>query len=139
MVGLKARGSGRFEVDGAVAPEYNSLLRRGSEEAEEALSLVREAEPDTTIREERTEMGKTFVEELEARGWEKGWEEGQKEGEQGGLAKGKRDDIIRILRHRFGDVPPAIVERVESLEDIARLDELIDQALDAERPEELPI
>jgi len=105
--------------------------RRGSEEAQEALTLMRDAEPDMTVREERTRMGKTFVEELEARGWEKG--------EQDGLAKGKRDGIFRILRHRFGEVPPAVIERVESLEDIARLDELIDQALDVQRPEEIAI
>ena len=99
--------------------------RRGREEAEEALSLVREAEPDRAILEERTKMGKTFVEELRA------------EGEQDGLVKGKQDDIVRILRHRFGEVPPAIIDKLMTIEDIARLDALLDEALDVQEPEEL--
>ena len=80
-------------------------------------------------------MGKTFVEELRAEGWEAGW----KEGEQGGLVKGKQDGVVRILRHRFGEVPPAIIGKLEAVEDIARLDALLDEALDVQEPEELSI
>ena len=113
--------------------------RRRPEEGEEALALVAEAEPDVNRREERAQMGKTWFEAVKEEGRQEGWREGQQQGVQGGLTKGKQDDIVRILQHRFGSVSPAIIDKLSGVSDIAKLDVLVDEALDVQKPEELHI
>lgn len=45
-------------------------------------------------------------------------------------AEGKADSVIRILTRQHGTVPAAIAERVHSITDIEKLDELFDLAFD---------
>jgi len=66
-------------------------------------------------REEMRKMFKTMVDV---------WRE---EGEAQGMVKGKQDAILRLLRLKFGDLPPAIVRRVQAVRTVERLDNLLEQ------------
>ena len=59
-----------------------------------------------------------------------------KEGEEAGLKEGERRALTRILRKRFGEVPPALEARLGSMSD-EDLDQLLDDAIDASRLEDL--
>jgi hypothetical protein len=48
-----------------------------------------------------------------------------------GLAKGKREDVLKVLTKRFGAVPPAWSEQLQHVTDVERLDALLDAALAA--------
>ncbi len=62
-------------------------------------------------------------------------ERGIAKGEAHGIAKGslqgKRDVVLRLLRHKFGDLPDAVRGRIEAMESGAELDSLADAILDA--------
>jgi hypothetical protein len=49
-----------------------------------------------------------------------------------GLAKGKRDDVLKVLTKRFGAVPAAWSEQLQQVNDLERLDALLDAALAAQ-------
>lgn len=51
------------------------------------------------------------------------------EGVEQGLQQGALRQLLRMLEHRFGPVPAEVRERLEGL-DIARLEELVDTALE---------
>ena len=53
-----------------------------------------------------------------------------------GLAKGKRVDVLKVLTKRFGAVPPALGEQLQQVNDVERLDALLDAALAAQSLEE---
>jgi hypothetical protein len=52
------------------------------------------------------------------------------EGLAKGMAKGKAETLLRLLRRRFGNLPPALEHRVQSAS-IAELDRWADRILDA--------
>ncbi|MDR0610659.1 MAG: Rpn family recombination-promoting nuclease/putative transposase [Planctomycetaceae bacterium] len=70
-------------------------------------------------------MSTSLLDELVAKGEAKGKAEGKAEGE----AKGKADTIIRILTHRLKMPPKSLQKKINSIQNIAKLDELIDFAL----------
>jgi len=78
-------------------------------------------------------MGQTiaeyFIQEGEARG--------ERRGERRGGLKAKREDILRLLRFRFDDVPPAVEKMVKTVRSIDRLDVLFDKALRAKSISEI--
>jgi hypothetical protein len=53
-----------------------------------------------------------------------------------GLATGKRDDVLKVLTTRFGAVPPGLSEQLQQMNDVERLDALLDAALTAQSLEE---
>ena len=61
-----------------------------------------------------------FIQEGEARG--------ERRGEKRGKLKAKREDILRLLRFRFDNVPPAVEKKVKSIRRIDRLDTLFEKA-----------
>ena len=65
-------------------------------------------------------------------GREQGWQEGRQEGRQEGLQEGARAEaraaIARILRRRFGSAAESVPERLESIEDLSRLESLVEEA-----------
>ena len=64
-------------------------------------------------------------------------EEGLEEGLQQGLRQAHQialDDLVRVLRHRFGALPRALEDQVRALE-TSQLRGLFDEALDAPSPE----
>ena len=66
---------------------------------------------------------------------EEGLERGQQQGLQQGLQQGAQRQLLRVLEHRFGPVPPEVQLRLQGL-DVSQLEALIDVALDVESLEE---
>ena len=86
-------------------------------------------------------MGKTIAEELIEEGKELGLQRGKELGEELGLGKGilqsRQEVLLRLLRAKFGTLPPAIVEQIEALGDVSRLDALLEKVLTARSLEEM--
>jgi hypothetical protein len=57
--------------------------------------------------------------------------------EERGIVKGKRDTLQRLLRRKFGDLPEAMITKIQAIQTEAELDILFDQALDANSLEEI--
>ena len=70
---------------------------------------------------------------LERMGREKGKAEGKAEGraegKAEGRAEGKAEDVLRVLRHRYGEPAAAVARRVSAERDLATLDRWLDLAL----------
>ena len=67
-------------------------------------------------------------EEGREEGWKVGKDEGREEGWKVGKEEGKIDDLLKILRIKFGDIPSWMLAKIESLKDIEKIDQLIEQA-----------
>ena len=64
-------------------------------------------------------------------------QEGKEIGEKQGELKAKREDILRLLRFRFNDVPPAVEKKVKSIRRLDRLDALFEKAFTAKSISEI--
>ena len=80
----------------------------------------------------------TFQEALEAReragrreGEREGKREGKREGEREGTLLTQRRTLLRFLRHKFGELPAAVVQLIETTVDSAQLDRWLDQVFEA--------
>lgn len=78
-----------------------------------------------------TNLGQRLIE----RGIERGRQEGRQEGIEQGLRMG-RQAVLRVLRSRFSPLPPQVEERLARVDDLQRLDALVDVALSAQNVEE---
>lgn len=68
------------------------------------------------------------------------WEErGIRKGRKEGVAQGKRETLLLLLRHKFGELPQAVVARVERIKRESELDVLTRRVLDARTLEEMEI
>jgi hypothetical protein len=74
---------------------------------------------------------KGFQQGLE-RGLAQGIEQGIEQGVELGAVQARQQDILRILRRRYPEVPESMVGRIEQLTDPERLSALLDSATDAE-------
>ena len=81
------------------------------------------------IRKVATENDMPFMTPYEIDALEKGRAEGRTEGRTEGLVQAKRDDIVRILRIRFGGVPATVASRIAAIDDLASLDRLLERAV----------
>jgi hypothetical protein len=61
----------------------------------------------------------------------------EEEGLAQGLALGRQLTLLRLLRRRFGDMPPESEKRLREITDPAALDDLTDRFLTAASLEEL--
>ena len=64
--------------------------------------------------------------------FEQGRTEGRTEGEELGKMSVKREVILKLLHRQFADVPDDITLAINTTESHARLDALLDEALNAE-------
>jgi hypothetical protein len=80
---------------------------------------------------EVSKMGRTIADELR--------EEGIKKGRKEGEIRGRRQTLLRLLRKRFGEVSPQIVDTIEATEDIKQLDTWLDRVLTARTLEQMKI
>jgi hypothetical protein len=103
-----------------VAAEFpETYLRLAPEEEEVFRAEIQGLEP-----EERVMIMQT------ANQWIlKGLEQGRTEGRQEGRLEASRRSLCKILRSRFGEVPPAISVRIDRLTDAEGLERLLDEAL----------
>jgi flagellar biosynthesis/type III secretory pathway protein FliH len=75
--------------------------------------------------------------EAEKRGVARGKAEGKAEGQAEGKADGKADSVLWLLERRFSRPPPAVLAAaIAGTTDLARLDHLLDLAMDANSLEE---
>jgi len=55
----------------------------------------------------------------------------ERRSEQRGALRERQQTLIRLLRHKFSEVPDAVVQQIEATEDLDRLSEWLDHILDA--------
>ena len=65
------------------------------------------------------------------------WEDALADREAKGEAKATRSHILRILQRRLESVPAYVREKVEAIQNLERLEEILDQALVARSIDEL--
>jgi hypothetical protein len=128
---------------GKVAQKYHSLramARSRVDEARKALLtnvvetyLTLEADEQAAFQElVSTSEGEEVSEMIsiyEQRGIEKGIEQG--------IGRGKRDTLLGLLHHKFGELPDNVRAHVEAVTDIGELDRLTYQVLLASTLEEM--
>lgn len=51
--------------------------------------------------------------------------------EERGIIKGKRDALLKLLRCKFGDLPKAVVARVQTIDTEVALDVLVERTFRA--------
>lgn len=59
--------------------------------------------------------------------------------EERGITKGKRDAVLRTMRHKFGELPEPVRAQVQAIESDDELNELLDAILDASSLDALPL
>lgn len=107
-----------------VAAEFpETYLRLAPEEEEVFRAEIQGMEP-----EERVMIMQTANQWI-LKGLEQGRTEGRQEGRQEGRLEASRRSLCKILRSRFGEVPPAISVRIDRLTDAEGLERLLDEAL----------
>ena len=52
-------------------------------------------------------------------------------------AEGKQDAVLKLLQHRFQDVPEVLLREISDIHDLTRLDMLLEQAITAQSVEEI--
>lgn len=77
---------------------------------------------------EEVEVMKTFSQRVR----EEAMQQGMQQGIQQGMQQGEAMSLLRLMRHKFGDVPEDVRRRIESAEP-ATLSRWFDQALAADR------
>lgn len=92
--------------------------------------------PVTPTDEELLMNTQEIMDMWERQAKEQGRQEGLQEGAQEGLLRGQRRTMLQLLRLRFGELPPAVVARIEAA-DSAALDQWTARVLAAKTPEEV--
>jgi len=80
--------------------------------------------------EEARVMVPTLFERLQEEGRQMGWHKGLQEGREKGREEGLREAISKLLRQRFGELAPEMVQRIEQA-DAATLDRWMERVLTA--------
>jgi hypothetical protein len=86
-------------------------------------------------RREVSHMGRTIADALREEGLKKGLKQGIKRGE----TRARRQTLLRLLRNRFGDLPPEMVDTIETTDGIEQLDRWLDQVVSARSLEQMKI
>ncbi len=94
-------------------------------------------------KQEIVAMGRTAAEAMMAKGREEGRQEGREEGRQEGREEGQlialRGMLLRQLGQRFGTLPGAVVEAVETTSGLPELEAWLDRVLSAETLDDVGI
>jgi ElaB/YqjD/DUF883 family membrane-anchored ribosome-binding protein len=84
---------------------------------------IDEAARTEQFRRELSTMRQTMADVLKA--------EGRKEGEKRGEIRARRENLLRLLRNRFGELPAQVERRVNTARDLTQLSDWFDRALAA--------
>ena len=84
-------------------------------------------------------MRQTIAQALIQEGHELGYAEGRKLGYTEAAIQIKQEDLMTLLQAKFGQLPPNIVERIQGISEIDRLNTLFHQSLLTSRLEEIEI
>ena len=118
-------------VDENFAPQIAEALRyfvqlifhrRSFEERDTLVDIIRQHIQDPK---ELNTMAQTTAEFL----IEQGIEQGE--------AKGKRDAVLKLLQHRFQNVPEVLSREISNIHNLSRLDTLLEQAMTAQSLDEI--
>ncbi len=94
-------------------------------------------DPREEIMEKLVTIEMTWGERLRAQGREEGREEGLEKGLEAGRTAGEQKMLLHLLTLMFGEVPAALVARINALTDEAMLAMVAQQILTIKRLEEL--
>ena len=61
----------------------------------------------------------------------------REQGIKQGKAQSKQDAILKILQHRFQDVPEVLAREIRNIHNLTHLDTLLEQAMTAQSLEEI--
>src|SRR5262245_38685577 len=125
--------------------------RRPAEERNQLVNVVQQAQADMLRREEVQKMGQklgaTIVDIARDEGRQEGRLEGRQEGRLEGRQEGRQEGqllacraILRgMLEDRFSPLPPDVLQRIESCEDVARLQTAIQQSSRLQKLDDLQL
>ena len=83
------------------------------------------------LRQLEQEKNMPYITSIERLAKEEGWQEGRQEGRQEGFLQARRVDILAALEARFGSLPQALRERVQSVTDESALHQAFRTAITA--------
>ena len=89
------------------------------------------------INEVYPEVSEMITNPLIEQGRQEGIQQGVRQGIQQGQQQGLQESVIRILSHRFQQVPQDLQEKIASLTDIQKLRNLLDASVEVKSLEEL--
>ena len=101
--------------------------RRDTEEQPELLSVVNEMVKDHNKQEEVLKMGRTAAQAL------------MEAGEVRGALRTRQEDLLEIIRGKFGSIPQRIEARIQTIQDVDRLKTLIRNVIHVSSIDELNI
>jgi hypothetical protein len=101
--------------------------RRPSEEHERLREITEQTVHTRRSGREVRKMFKTIIDVWR----EEGEARGEARGEMRGMVKAKQEDILRLLTLKFGELPPEIVQRVQAVRNVERLNGLLEQVWNA--------
>ncbi|HIE29526.1 TPA: hypothetical protein EYP66_19830 [Candidatus Poribacteria bacterium] len=109
--------------------------RRGSDEQDELISVVKESIYEHKRREEVEEMGRTAAQEL----IEQGIAQGIAQGIEQGIIQSKQEDLLELMKVKFDSVPQSVTDKIKRMQDTGRLNELIRKILTVRSIDEMGI
>ena len=107
------------------------LSRRPPDEHDDLKSVVYQHITNPDLREESFEMAQTMAEHL--------LQQGEQRGIEIGSLQAKRQDIVELLQIRFDSVSATIVEKVNAIDSLKRLNEVFRQAAMIESIDQLQL
>jgi Putative transposase, YhgA-like len=115
------------------------LWRRPRTERQALLAAAQDVQADVNRQKEIGLMGQTIAGEIWEEGRLKGEEQGRLKGETEGELRASRRMLRQLLADRFGTVPEAILQRIESSTDLDRLSAAALQVWRITAPEDLQL
>ena len=82
-------------------------------------------------------MAQTTAEFLIEQGKAEGKAEGIEQGKAEGIAEGKQDAVLKLLQLRFQSVPETLSREISNIDNLTRLDTLLEQAMTVQSLEEI--
>ena len=76
-----------------------------------------------------------YIQQAETRGEARGEAQGEARGE----ARAKQEAVLKLLRIRFDPIPESVTEKITSIQSIARLDSLFENAVTAQNLNEIDL
>ncbi len=116
-----------------------ALSRRPGAERQTLLAAAQVTQADVNRHKEVNLMGQTIAESIWEEGRLKGYSEGKQEGKQEGELTALRKTLRRLLTDRFGSVPEAVLQRIESSTDVDRLMTAAIQVLHVAKSDDLQL
>ena len=101
------------------------LHRRPIEEHAGLITILNQHAPELEVDTMAEVMADTLLEQ----GIEQGIEQGE--------TRAKRDAVLKVLRSRFGSVPDTLITQINTIQNLAELDALFEEVLDAKTVDDI--